>query len=177
MTRCSPSGAALVAVVAAQVGFAATVASEPFGDGRDDIGFQGRWAYSQQAAPDAIIDMATTPAAQDADVWLMFACSGDGRLSVALMHVDRFPFEVDETSWLQVQSARLSTLSIVAERFRPAQIVMDPSLVRHIMPLLLEEQELSISVAARDGVAHRYTFALQPNDVALAPVRSRCSGS
>jgi hypothetical protein len=54
---------------------------------------------------------------------------------------------------------------------------MDANLVQHILPLLVDEQELSVSVTASDRVVHRYTFALQPNDVALAPVRSRCSGS
>jgi hypothetical protein len=177
MARCSLSGAALVAAVAAQVGFAAAVAGEPPGDGRDAIGFQGRWAYSRQAAPDAVTDMATTPALQDGDVWLLFACSGEGRLSVALINTDRFAFEVDASSSVQLESAELSTVSVVAERLRPAQIVLDPNLVRHIMPLLLKEQELSVSVTASDRVVHRYTFALQPNDVALAPLRSRCSGS
>jgi hypothetical protein len=177
MARSPLSSAALIAAVAAQLGFAAAVAAEPPGDGRDEIAIQGRWAYSRQAAPDAVTDMATTPAAQDPDVWLLFACSGEGRLSVALMHTGRFGFDVDASSSVQMESARLSTVSVVAERFRPAQIVLDPSLVRHIMPLLVEEQELSISVTASDGVARRYTFALQPNDVALAPVRSRCSGS
>jgi hypothetical protein len=177
MARHWLSGAALVAAVAAQVGFAAAVASEPPGDGRDAMGFQGRWAYSRQAAPDAVTDMATTPAMQDPDVWLLFACSGEGRLRAALMHTDRFAFEVDAASSVQIESAELSTVSVVAEWFRPAQIMMDPKLIQHIMPLLVKEQEVSISVTASDGVAHRYTFALQPNDVALAPLRSRCSGN
>jgi hypothetical protein len=170
------SGAALAAAVAAQVTLAAAVAGEPAGGGRDEIRFQGRWAYSRQAAPDAVIDMATTPAAQDPDVWLLFACSGEGRLSAALMHTGRFGFDVDASSSVQLESARLSGVSVVAERLRPAQIVMDPKLIQHIMPLLVQEQEVSISVAASDGVIHRYTFALQPNDVALAPLRSRCLG-
>ena len=167
----------MVAAVAAQVGFAAAVANGVPGKERSEIGIRGRWAYSQQAGPDAVTDMATTPAAQDPDVWLLLACRGEGRLSVALMHSERFAFEVDASSLVQVESGKQSTVSVVAERFRPAQIVMDPTLVRHIMPLLVEEQELSISVTARDRVAHRYTFALQPNDVALAPLRARCSGS
>ena len=177
MARFSLLGAALVAAVAAQVGFAAAVAGEPLGDGRDEIKFQGRWAYSQQAAPDAVTDMATTPAAQDPDVWLLFACSGEGRLTVALIHTERFAFELDASSSVQLESAELSTVAVAAERLQPAQIVLNPKLVRHVMPLLVREQELSIAVTASDGVAHRYTFALQPNDVALAPVRSRCSGS
>ena len=93
------------------------------------------------------------------------------------MHTDRFAFEVDAASSVQIESAELSAVSVVAERFRPAQIMMDPKLIQHIMPLLVKEQEVSISVTASDGVAHRYTFALQPNDVALAPLRSRCSGN
>jgi hypothetical protein len=166
---------AVVAVIAAQLGYAALARGAP-GDLRDEIGVEGRWAYSRQAGPDAVIDMATTPALQDDDVWLLLACSGNGRLSVALMHADRFPFDLDEASSLQVQSARLTSTAVVAERAQPAQIVIDPVLVRHIMPLLIDERELSISITARGGTLHRYTFALQPNDVALAPLRSRCSG-
>jgi hypothetical protein len=92
---------------------------------REEIAIQGRWAYSRQAGPDGAIDMATTPAVQDGDVWLLFACNENGRLSVALMHADRFSFELDESSLLQLQSARLSSTAVVAERSQPGQIVMD----------------------------------------------------
>ena len=173
VTRCR-IGATLA--LAAQLAFTTASAGAPPGDRRDEIGIQGRWAYSQQAGPDAVTDMATTPAAQDPDVWFLLACSGDGRLSVALMHTERFPFEVDAASSVQVQSERLSRIAVVAERSRPAQIVMDPSLVRHIMPMLLDEKEVAVFVTAKDGVVHRYSFVLQPNDVALAPLRARCSG-
>jgi hypothetical protein len=90
------------------------------------------------------------------------------------MHSDRFAFDLDKALALQVQSERLSSTLVAAERTQPAQIVIDPNLVRHIMPLLIDEQELSVSLTARDGGVHRYTFALQPNDVALAPLRERC---
>jgi hypothetical protein len=166
----------LVAGVAAQLWFATAARGAP-GDPHDEMGIQGRWAYSRQAAPDDMLDMASTPALQDADVWLLLACSGSGRLSAALMHSDRFAFDLDKALALQVQSERLSSTLVAAERTQPAQIVIDPNLVRHIMPLLIDEQELSVSLTARDGVVHRYTFALQPNDVALAPLRERCSGS
>jgi hypothetical protein len=164
-----------VAILAMLLGFAALARGVPAGL-REEIGIQGRWAYSRQAGPEAGIDMATTPAVQDGDVWLLLACNENGRLSVALMHADRFSFELDASSSLHLQSARLSSTAVVAERSQPAQIVMDPILVRHIMPLLVDEQELSISVTARGGAVHRYTFALQPNNVALAALRSRCSG-
>ena len=176
MGRWPRTAAAVVAAVAVQVGFAALARGAP-PDLRDEIAVQGRWAYSRQVGPGGGIDMATTPALRDGDVWLLLACNENGRLSVALMHTDRFAFELDEPSSLHVQSARLSSAAVMAERSSPAQIVMDPTLVRHIMPMLVEEQDLSVSVTARDGVVHRYTFVLQPNDVALAPLRSRCLGS
>jgi hypothetical protein len=164
--------AAFVAALA--VGSAS--AAEPAGDARDETGVQGRWAYSRQATPDAMIDMAATPSTQDADIWFLLACSADGRLSVALMHADRFPFQLDRSSLVQVQSARSSIVSVAAERSHPAQIVIDPALMGHIMPLILDEQEVAFAVTAGDGIVHRYIFALQPNDVALAPIRSRCLG-
>jgi hypothetical protein len=177
MERRLRSRVALVAAVAARLGFAVAAASGAPGDRRDEIGVQGRWAYARQAGPDETIDMATTPATQDSDIWLLLACSGSARLSVALMHVDRFPFEVDGSSSVQVRSAKLSLVSVATGPIRPAQIVIDPTLMRHVMPLLVDEQELALSVTAKDGAVHRYTFVLQPNDVALAPLRSRCSGT
>ena len=168
--------AILLMIAAAQLGFAAAVASAAPGDGVDDLGIQGRWAYSRQAGPDAVVDMATTPSAQDPDVWFLLACSGDGRLSAALIHTGRVSFDLDEASSVELQSERLLRTSVVVERSQPAQILMDRNLVRHILPLLIEETELSVSITARDGVVQRYTFALQPNDVALGPLRSRCSG-
>lgn len=168
--------AALVAALALQLGSAA-LARGASAVPRDEIGVQGRWAYSRQAGPNGAIDMATTPAAQDADVWLLLACNENGRLSVALMHAKRFLFDLDASSSVHLRSERLSSTAVVAERAQPAQIVIDPGLVRHIMPLLIGEPELTVSVTGRGGAVHRYTFALQPNDVALAPLRSRCLGS
>jgi len=168
--------AILLMAVAAQLGFAAAVASAAPGDGIDEIGIQGRWAYSREARPDAVIDMATTPSAQDPDVWFLLACSAEGRFSAALIHTGRFSFDLDEASTVELQSERLLRTSVVVERSQPAQILMDRNLMRHILPLLIEETELSVSITARDGAVHRYTFALQPNDVALGPLRARCSG-
>ena len=174
MRRHLRAAAALVVALAASP--AAAPPREAAGELRDEIGVQGRWAYTRQAGPDETIDMATTPSFQDADIWLLVACSDSARLSVALMHADRFPFDLDGSSTVQVQSARLSRVAVATERARPAQIVIDPALMRHIMPLLGDEQELALSVTAGDGTVHRYTFELQPNDVALAPLRSRCLG-
>jgi len=46
--------------------------------------------------------------------------------------------------------------------------------MRHIMPLLMQDEELVVSIPERDGAMHNYTFPMQPNDLALSPIRSRC---
>jgi hypothetical protein len=46
--------------------------------------------------------------------------------------------------------------------------------MRHIMPLLMQDDELVVSIPERDGAMHDYTFSMQPNDLALGPIRSRC---
>jgi hypothetical protein len=46
--------------------------------------------------------------------------------------------------------------------------------MRHVMPLLMQDDELVVSVPDRDGAVHNYTFSMQPNDLALRPIRSRC---
>jgi len=37
-----------------------------------------------------------------------------------------------------------------------------------------EDDELIVSIPERDGPMHDYTFSMQPNDVALKPIRARC---
>jgi hypothetical protein len=52
------------------------------------------------------------------------------------------------------------------------QIFVAPLLMRHIMPLLMQEDEIVVSIPERDGAGHDYTFSMQPNDLALRPIRS-----
>ena len=142
-----------------------------------EIGAQGPWAYTRLGNRNVMMDMAATPAAEEADIWLLVACDDNAQLSVALMHADRFPFHIGLSSSVELRSARLPRLSVAAKGFETSQIAIDPTMMRHVMPLLVEEDRLAVSITATDGAAHDYTFAMQPNDVALAPVWSRCLGS
>ena len=58
--------------------------------------------------------------------------------------------------------------------FEVPQIFVAPLLMRHIMPLIMEDDELIVSIPDRDGAMHSYTFSMQPNDLALKPIRARC---
>jgi hypothetical protein len=46
--------------------------------------------------------------------------------------------------------------------------------MRHIMPLLMQDDEIVVSIPERDGTMHDYRFSMQPNDLALSAIRSRC---
>jgi hypothetical protein len=117
--------------------------------------------------------MAATRAAEDA-AWLLLACSADGRLTVSLIHTQQFPFPLESFSLVKLQSKNLPTALIEGKSVQNNQLFVDPILMRHVMPLLMQDDELVVSVPDRDGAVHNYTFSMQPNDLALRPIRSRC---
>jgi len=137
-----------------------------------DTHVQGRWVYTQRPADGTVEHMATTPSTEDSDVWLLVACGR--RLTVALIHARQFPFAASLSSPARLQSDRLWDLSAAARAVDSNLIAIDPDIMRQIMPLLLQEQHLRVSIAESSGAAHDYTFAMQPNDLALGPIRSRC---
>src|SRR5215472_8542567 len=55
----------------------------------------GSWAYTREPAPgsDRTPPMASTPAAEDANVWLLLVCDR-ARLNAAVMHAAGFPYGV-----------------------------------------------------------------------------------
>lgn len=137
---------------------------------------QGRWAYMQRGDHNSVEHMATTPSMEDAHTWLLVACSPDARLSVVLANATRFQFPIKFSSELKLRSANLPELPVTGKSIQPNLVVIDPAVMRHVMPLLIEENELEISIPGTDGSAHDYSFSMKPNDVALAPIRSRCLG-
>jgi hypothetical protein len=119
--------------------------------------------------------MATTRAAED-NIWFLVACSADDRLTVSLLHPEQFPFPLKASSQVKLRSNNVPTVSIEGKSIQSNQILVDPRPMRHIMLPLLQDDRLIVSISERDGTTHDYTFSLQPNDVALRAIRSRCFG-
>ena len=142
-------------------------------EGHDEVSVQGGWAYTARGNDGAVEQVAATRAAEDA-AWLLLACSADERLMVSLIHAEQFPFPLGPTSSVQLRSNNVPTVSIDGKSVQNNQIFVDPRPLRHIMPLLIQDDQLVVSVSGRDGAMHDYTFSMQPNDVALRPIRSRC---
>jgi hypothetical protein len=138
-----------------------------------DMVVQGGWAYSQQVQGGKVQYIATTRAAED-DAWFLLACSAEERLAVSLIHTIRFPFPLNPSSLVNVRSNNLPSVSVEGKSVQDNLIFLDPKPMRHIMPLLLQEEQLVISVSERDGTEHDYTFYMQPNDLALKAIRSGC---
>jgi hypothetical protein len=150
------------------------IASDVSGEeGRDEVSVQGGWAYTARGDGGAVEHVAATRAAEDA-AWLLLACSADERLIVSLVHTEQFPFLLKPSSAVQLRSNNVPTVSIEGKSVQNNQIFVDPRPMRHIMPLLMQDDQLVVSIPGRDGAMHDYTFSMQPNDVALRPIRSRC---
>jgi hypothetical protein len=141
--------------------------------GLGEVNVQGGWAYAVRGEDDGKEHVAGTRAAEDA-VWLLFACRADGRLTVSFSHSEHFPFPLNPVSFVKLHSNNLPTALIEAKSVKNNQIFVAPLLMRHIMPLLMQDDELVVSIPDRDGAMHDYAFSMQPNDFALGPIRSRC---
>jgi len=139
----------------------------------DEVQVQGGWAYAATLNGAAVEHVAATRAAQDA-VWFLLACSADGQLTVSFSHSEHFPFPLTPVSVVKLQSNNVPTALIEAKSVENNQIFIAPLLMRHIMPLLMQDNELVVSIPDRDGAMHDYTFSMQPNDLALSAIRSRC---
>jgi len=75
---------------------------------------------------------------------------------------------------VKLQSNNVPTALIEAKSVENNQIFIAQLIMRHIMPLLMQDDELVVSIPDRGGALHDYTFSMQPNDLALNPIRSRC---
>jgi hypothetical protein len=53
-------------------------------------------------------------------------------------------------------------------------ILLDPRPLRHVMPSIVQDDQLVVSISDQNGTLHNYTFPIQPNDLALKPIRSGC---
>ena len=142
-------------------------------EGRGEVNVQGGWAYTARNEDGAEEHVAATRATEDA-VWFRLACRADGRLTVSFVHSEHFPFPLKPVSLVKLQSNSVPTALIEAKSVENNQIFIAPLLMRHIMPLLMEDDELVVSIPERDGAVHDYTFSMQPNDLALGPIRARC---
>jgi len=141
--------------------------------GQGDVNVQGSWAYIERSKDAAVEHVAATRAAEDA-VWLTLACGANGRLVVSFVHSEQFPFPLKPAFVVKLHSNEVPTALLEAKSIEHDQIFVAPLLMRHIMPLLMQEDEIVVSIPERDGPMHDYTFSMQPNDIALRPIRSRC---
>ena len=135
---------------------------------------QGRWTYTQRLDRNVVEYMATTPSEQDADIWLLVACRSDERLTVAVVHTGAFGFPLAPVAEVTLRAAGLPDLPVPSKSLAAKQVVIDPRPMRHVMPSLIERDQFAVLIPEQNGTVHEYTFMLQPNDRALAPLRALC---
>ena len=139
-------------------------------EGLSDVKVEGGWAYTEKSKDGEVEHVAASRAAEDA-VWLTVACAADGRLTVSFVHSEQFPFPLKPLFFVKLHSNNVPTAVFEAKSTESNQIFIAPLLMRHIMPLLMQEDEIVVSIPERGGAVHDYTFSMQPNDLALRPIR------
>ena len=126
--------------------------------GPDEVNVQGGWAYTAKDKDGAVEHVAATRAAEDA-VWLTLGCKADRRLAVSFIHSEHFPFPLKPASLVKLQSNNVPAALIEAKSVENNQIFVAPLLMRHIMPLVMQDDELVASISDRDGaIARLYVF-------------------
>src|SRR5215510_2414151 len=138
------------------------------------VGTQGGWAYTQRNRDGASEYMAATRARED-DVWLVLGCrASDERLTVSAIHSTQFPFPLSVHASVQLHSRRVPSSSIAAGGSRSNSLFIDSNGLRPVLPLLIADEQLFLSIPEPNGTMHDYTFSMQPNDVALKSIRLGC---
>jgi hypothetical protein len=85
-----------------------------------------------------------------------------------------FPFPIKTSSPVELRSNSVPSFTIEGKSIQSNLIFVDPRPLRHIMPAIVQDDQLVVSVPDLNGTLHDYTFPLQPNDLALKPIRSGC---
>lgn len=135
----------------------------------------GPWAFIERSATgtNAPMQMATTPAREDANVWFLLVCAGT-RLTASIMHITSFHYLPGPEVFLHFD--RHPEVTADVQSVNANQLSMDEATTRLMMPLLIDSERLVVSLRDGGGEGHDYTFALQPNGRALAAILRDCWG-
>jgi hypothetical protein len=140
-----------------------------------DVERSGPWAFTERLneSTHQLEQMAVTPAAEDADIWLLLACN-QSRFTASLMHNAQFPYVVGTKSALSLRTDVTPTISIEAESTQQNQLSISAAMSRHLMPLFLNSNIMVISFKQGASEGLDYTFSLQPNGRSLAGIVRGC---
>jgi hypothetical protein len=144
------------------------------GDAPTMPGRSGPWAFSRSGpGSDGAVQMATTSAAEDPNVWFLLVCDR-ARLAAAVMHATGFSYAVAPESAIVVRFAGHPELAAEALPIGENQLSIGEAAARRLMPLVIESERVVVSISDSEGAAHDYTFSLQPNGLALAGIVRGC---
>jgi hypothetical protein len=125
----------------------------------------GPWAFTAR--------MATTPSAEDENVWLLLACEGS-RLAAAVMNAGGFPFAAAPGASIVLRFAGHPDFVVEALPVSEHQLAISAVAARRLLPLIIDSERAVVVIGDGEGEAHSYTFSLQPNGRALAAIVRGC---
>jgi hypothetical protein len=136
---------------------------------------QPPWAYTYSVdAAKNVEFLATTPSLEDNDVWLLLACSASQTFYISFMNKSNFGFPLSERTEIALKLDELRPALLPVAVIKQTQITANPDLTRDLFPLLTLSKILLVSIPERSGSTHKYSFSLQPNDLALRDINIHC---
>jgi hypothetical protein len=136
---------------------------------------QQPWAYTYRFDDAREVEfMATTRATDEVDVWLLLACNSREQLHLSLVHPTQFPFALAGISRFVLRLDDSEPILLPVTAVEQKLVMADPRPAKDLLPLLARSEKLMASISESNGVVHSYTFALQPNDLALRDINAHC---
>ena len=118
--------------------------------------------------------MAATPSHEDREVWLLLVCFASRTFFVSFVDAEKFPFPLAERTEVRFRLDALRPIVLPVAGVEQKQITADPDSTKDLFAVLSRSKSLSVSIPERTGATHDYSFALQPNDVALRDIDIHC---
>jgi hypothetical protein len=142
---------------------------------RAEVQSQPPWAYNYRSdARDRVEFMATTPAVEDGDVWLLLACGTDRTFRVSLLRPSGFPFHPGGRLHLALRLDDAPPMASPAVLVQRGLITADPNATSHLFAVITRGEVLSVTISEAPGAPQDYSFHFQPNDRALHDIGVHC---
>jgi len=141
-----------------------------------EINVQQQWAYMRHIdlTTGKVQFLAATAAIDDDNAWLLLACGEDGRITFSMIYTGGFPYSLKSPVSVSIQVDIALGVTTAAVMIGQDHISIDPRLSHELLSFLVDGSGLSASIADADAKIRSYAWSLQPNDVALADIRTHC---
>lgn len=143
----------------------------------NELKTDGPWAYMKRlSTPSTAAQyMATTVSQEDNKAWLVLVCDESERINASIVRPEGFPYPLPASPMQVTLIIGNESVSVAAAHLEARQIVLEPRSARALVPqIVVGAEKLVAAIPEASGLAHRYSFELQPSMRALRDIGFHC---